>query len=490
MIRFVSNLTGSSMLEIAVMSTVVPVLTPTKKNDHDNAVLGSKKLGNYMATLTVDFLFTVLPMLLIFTVLADWVYIFAIPMMVLVFSVVAAKRFDASNYSGGSLSLRTSVSSYRVLVMILTFLCILAVDFKIFPRRHAKTETYGTSLMDLGVGSFILANALVSRQARSVSSVNWKAAVQSTSPLLLLGFARLLTTRSVDYQVHTGEYGVHWNFFFTLAAVSILTSIINIPPQYSGIFGVAILIGFQYWLSHGLNVYLLSDERGTDILSKNKEGIFSILGYWGLYLVGVQLGYHLFFGNRPTTALRTIKWARVRVSFISLVFWLVTVLLDRHVERVSRRMCNLAYVTLVLAQNLQQLSMPPPSPSASQSMGSYIMSNTACHKTQFSLYYSGVVLSCSLLCQLKASIILQVLAILMLSDFTAGSKISALEEALNRNLLGTFLLANLLTGLVNLYVDTLFTPSLSALVILLAYAYCLSIITGIADFYGVKLKFW
>lgn len=320
--------------------------------------------------------------------------------------------------------------------MIITFVCILAVDFKIFPRRYAKTETYGTSLMDLGVGSFILANALVSRQARSVSSVNWKAAVQSTSPLLLLGFARLLTTRSVDYQVHAGEYGVHWNFFFTLAAVSILTSIINIPPQYSGIFGVAILIGFQYWLSHGLNVYLLSDERGTDILSKNKEGIFSILGYWGLYLVGVQLGYYLFFGNRPATASRTIKWARVRVSFISLVFWLVTVLLDRHVERVSRRMCNLAYVTLVLAENLQAL------------------------------------------------------AILMLSDFTAGSKISALEEALNRNLLGSFLLANLLTGLVNLYVDTLFTPSLSALVILLAYAYCLSIITGIADFYGVKLKFW
>ncbi|KAJ6703934.1 PHOSPHATIDYLINOSITOL-GLYCAN BIOSYNTHESIS CLASS W PROTEIN [Salix viminalis] len=428
--QFVSNLTGSSMLEIAVMSTVAPLLsvlrhsicssyqtvTPAKKNDHDNAILGSKKLGNYVATLSVDFLFIVLPMLLIFTVLADWVYMFVIPMMVLVFSVVTANRFDASNYPGGPLSLRTNVSSYRVLMMIITFLCILAVDFKIFPRRHAKTETYGTSLMDLGVGSFIFANALVSRQARSVSSANWKAAVQSTSPLLLLGFARLLTTRSVDYQVHTGEYGVHWNFFFTLSG--------------------SILIGFQYWLSHGLNVYLLSDERGTDILSKNKEGIFSILGYWGLYLVGVQLGYYLFFGNRSTTAFRTIKWARVRVSFISLVFWLVTVLLDRHVERVSRRMCNLAYVTLVLAQNLQ------------------------------------------------------VLAILMLSDFNAGSKISALEEALNRNLLGSFLLANLLTGLVNLYVDTLFIPSLSALAILLAYAYCLSIITGIAGFYGVKLKFW
>ncbi|KHN45286.1 Hypothetical protein glysoja_048206 [Glycine soja] len=36
---------------------------------------------------------------------------------------------------------------------------------------------------------------------------------------------------------------------------------------------------------------------------------------------------------------------------------LLTVLLDRHVERISRRMCNLPYVTMVVTDNLQLLSI-------------------------------------------------------------------------------------------------------------------------------------
>ena len=48
-----------------------------------------------------------------------------------------------------------------------TAICILAVDFVVFPRRFCKAETYGTGLMDLGVGSFIISNAIVSPEARN-----------------------------------------------------------------------------------------------------------------------------------------------------------------------------------------------------------------------------------------------------------------------------------------------------------------------------------
>ncbi|KAL1165654.1 hypothetical protein V6Z11_A06G142900 [Gossypium hirsutum] len=173
---------------------------------------------------------------------------------------------------------RATISSYRVVTMFITCLCILAVDFRIYPREYAKTETYVTSLMDLGVGSFVLMNAVTSRQARSTC----------------------------------------WNFFFTLAGVSILTSILNVPAEYSGILGSEILVG-----------------------------------YWGMYLIGVQVSYYLFFENH-TTKQRSKHETRIRICLLTIMFCkILTLLIDRYVERISRRMCNLAYVTWVVAQNLQ-----------------------------------------------------------------------------------------------------------------------------------------
>ncbi|ONK59989.1 uncharacterized protein A4U43_C08F13040 [Asparagus officinalis] len=458
--EFVSNLTGSSMLEIAALSTIVPALVvlrqwscsapvsgtiyakEVEKKRKDNASSTCKDGRSCMVALFMDFLCVVVPILLIFTVLAEWVYSFTAFVILLLIFCISAKRLSSSSSRfmerpGHMLSLRTSILSYRVSVVLLTCVCILAVDFKIFPRRYAKTETYGTGLMDLGVGSFVVANSLVSRQARGAKSMGWKSALQSTCPLLVLGFLRLVSTKGVGYQVHVGEYGVHWNFFFTLAAVAILTSIVNVHPKKCGIFGLFILVGYQTCLLCGLNEYLISNVRALDLISQNKEGVFSIFGYWGMYLVGVNLGYLILFGEESSTKNGpNIRWARTRVWILCILFWSLTIILDNGVERVSRRMCNLAYVTLVLAQNFQ------------------------------------------------------VLSIIMLSDFMPAQKPLVLEETFNYNLLGSFLLANLLTGMVNMLVDTLSASSFAAFGILLGYTFLLTAIVGLAWLYSIRFKFW
>ncbi|CAG7881151.1 unnamed protein product [Brassica rapa] len=451
--EFVSNLDGSSILEIAALLTIVPLLVlirysigfhsrndnnndksvSSKKNDDEIVV--SRQWKAYSYAISLDFIFIVFPMLLFFTVLSEWVYhgVVLLSLLLLVLTVTA-KRSSSGLQRGQSLSFRANVSSYRVALMLITCLCILAVDFTIFPRRYAKTETYGTSLMDLGVGSFVLANAIVSRQARDVSSGNWISGLKATAPLLLLGFIRLVTTSGVDYQVHVTEYGQHWNFFFTLAAISILTSFVNIPAKYCGILGFTVLAGYQTWLVSGLNTYLLSHERGNNIISKNKEGVFSTLGYWGMYLLGVDLGYRLFYAKHSNTRSTTSSIARV--FLVSLILWIVTLLVDNYVERISRRTCNMPYVTWVLAQDLQALG------------------------------------------------------IFMLSSYIPMNKLSPLEEAIDQNLLATFLLANVFTGMVNMAVDTIFASPLSSLVILTAYAFGLSAIIGTIHFSGFRLKFW
>jgi phosphatidylinositol glycan class W len=104
--QFVSNLTGSSMSEIAALSTIVPALVvlrkwssgdntrrvAVKKND-DKVLPVRKDWMQYFSTLVVDYLTVVLPVLLVFTVLAEWAYTCAISLIILISVYIMFKRY-------------------------------------------------------------------------------------------------------------------------------------------------------------------------------------------------------------------------------------------------------------------------------------------------------------------------------------------------------------------------------------------------------------
>ena len=177
----------------------------------------------------MEYVTLVLPTFLVFTVLADY----ALVCFLLVLSLITT-RLILQSHSVQKQNLSVPVvdnkkrflSNFRAYVNIATAISILAVDFTIYPRRFAKTETYGTGLMDVGVGSFMIANAVVSQDARGIArtlpllqAVNKE--LRAVLVLLGLGLVRFVAVKTTDYQEHVSEYGVHWNFFLTLACVRV-----------------------------------------------------------------------------------------------------------------------------------------------------------------------------------------------------------------------------------------------------------------------------
>ena len=113
------------------------------------------------------------------------------------------------------------ITQFRAGLTALTCIAILAVDFHVFPRSNAKAETFGVGLMDLGPGAFVFSSGLTqgcrlskthraramqepgerSEQGNCGLAVRMRRAALAFGPLLALGFARLILTKAVDYQV-------------------------------------------------------------------------------------------------------------------------------------------------------------------------------------------------------------------------------------------------------------------------------------------------
>ena len=200
------------------------------------------------------------------------------------------------------LPIKPFLTTYRGVMMIITCLAILAVDFRIFPRKFAKVENWGTSLMDLGVGSFVFSAGVVGARPILKERVTGRTtalggrlytSIRHALPLLVLGVVRLISVKGLEYAEHTAEYGVHWNFFFTLGFlppfIAIFHSLFRLLPSFE-ILAVLLAGAYEVLLNvTDLKKFILTAPR-VDLFSQNREGIFSFIGYLAIFLAGQGAG--------------------------------------------------------------------------------------------------------------------------------------------------------------------------------------------------------
>jgi phosphatidylinositol glycan class W len=124
----------------------------------------------------VDFSLIIVPAVLMNTVLSH-ITAFCSLLMFAVAAVCYLVTMYRTNQAGFRKSMaavcameletqRPFINYTRSFVNCSTAIVILGVDFVVFPRRFAKTETFGTGYMDIGVGCFVIINALVCPEAK------------------------------------------------------------------------------------------------------------------------------------------------------------------------------------------------------------------------------------------------------------------------------------------------------------------------------------
>lgn len=449
-------------------------------------------------------------------------------------------NMSATPLQPGTLVVRPFVTTYRGAMLVATAVAILAVDFPIFPRRFAKVETWGTSLMDLGVGSFVFSAGVVSartilrgpsvQQTTAEVARRMMQAFRHSIPLLVLGLVRLISVKNLDYAEHVTEYGVHWNFFFTLALLSPFVESVDrllsllglsspsltrastsssssskprsarsIPHKRSiryDIVALIISLAYEFILNNtSLLSFILISPRTphSSLLVKNREGVFSFIGYLAVFLSGRSTGillcqFHhdtklpnaasLTANNKKRTAsLHIIEAQRIaherkkvilpelalRALIYAALYWLSSSVYTVNLT-VSRRLANLPYVLWIAAFNNAQLllfamiEMVGPAFTFSERP-----TNAPGHSDDDSYDDES-------------------------TSREAYEIPSRIMRALNRNGLVVFLVANLLTGLVNFTVNTLDASSATAMTVLIPYA---AAVTGVAlalDRYGLTIK--
>lgn len=342
------------------------------------------------------------------------------------------------------------LSFYRSTVNFLTFVAILAVDFPIFPRSFAKTEIYGYGLMDIGAGSFCVIGGLVSSFARQKNShkheidmrKRLKKIMTNIIPLLCMGFIRLITTKGLQYQRHVSEYGVHWNFYFTLAIVNAFASFIRIFPDLRAPFvsWMPILVIYQIILSkQNIQGYIELAPRQCkssdnilninicNFFAANREGILGSLGYLSIFLACEDVGRFCIWSCRKQNPIKQGRRIFIAAMFFWNLHWISSSSLLFDII-VSRRSTNATFCFWTIAHNMTILFFVWAAFHFGSDRSSF------CDKSRYDSIINPPIF-----------------------------------DAVNKHALIVFVLANLMTGVVNLTMNTLEASNGEAIIVIFCY---------------------
>lgn len=435
-------LEGSSPTEVIL--TILPTFLFSSAAVLLASLFGATVIGNKFYQFLFDFLVIIVPSILTFTIFADRVFEISFFIGIFVIILLFVDKIIILGAGEHGKSFRTTWSTFfitnaRSTINVLTVIAILAVDFKIFPRQFAKTSNFGFSLMDSGVGLFIYSNGIVAPETKSRRNPMRKS-IKGSVILLLLGIGRLFVTKQIDYNVAEIEYGVHWNFFFTLAFTKIFTSLVLnfFKIRYIYVNALSLIISHEILLQAGLQNFVINNKREEYFISQNKEGIVSLLGYVSIYLFSVYFGYILNkYKNKNSFQITSIFFFASGLSLLlSLIF--------QNVHEISRRLANAAYCFWVLFVGIFMTG----------------------------LYYVMQVIQESRFRSNKSNYVF--------SPF--------IFESVNFNGLIFFLLGNVLTGLVNLCMITWTQNDFVSLLILFCYMFINCLIVSVLFCKKLKLK--
>lgn len=256
-------------------------------------------------------------------------------------------------------AIRNSHTMFRALLLLTTALAILAVDFSLFPRRFAKTHYYGQSLMDTGTAAFVFVNALADQSVESMGQSPRDRAMKATMNLFifrvptmlilfLLGIGRSLFVNFAGYSQDVTEYGVHWNFFVTLFFLRLF--VIIVPTILIVPMGLLLGIAYQSALTFSeMESWMLDTfHKRNGFIEQNREGIFTLLGYCFLY--SISLSYSRFSSNYLQRDRKLSPLRIVQLFGISIFCYIIQrILEDYYGLLASRRLANLPYCFSMLA---------------------------------------------------------------------------------------------------------------------------------------------